>query len=53
MTPEVRAEIEKKSNFRIFLSKFGIKTYTEYQWLTDKEKEITIKEYIKRSKSKK
>lgn len=53
MTPEQQLEIENRTNFRIFLSKFWIKTFTEYQGLTQKEKEITLKEYLKRLKSRK
>jgi len=53
MTPQEQRKIEQKSNFRIFLYKFWIKTFTEYQGLTQKEKEITLKEYLKRLKSRK
>lgn len=53
MTPQEQMEIENRTNFRIFLSKFWIKTFTEYKGLTQKEKEITLQEYLKRAKSRK
>lgn len=53
MTPQEQLEIENKPNFRIFLIKFWLKGFSEYQWLTQKEKEITLQEYLKRAKSRK
>lgn len=53
MTTKQMQELENRSNFAIFLNKYGLKGKSEYDSLTKAEKVIVLSDYIKRSKSKK